>query len=195
MEDRVQATKIASILHRLEFVKCFISFEETAETRFKVRELEDWIRNGLPTADGLRLWRSEWKEISKTIVPGDLLSIVYTSGTTGKARGVELSHFNFLSSLKDCVMAGIARESDSTLLFLPLSHILGRMEQMLALSIGWRISYAQNFSTLFEDLQESNPTVLFAVPRVFEQMFAKVKKGILEESLVTRMLLQTFFQV
>jgi long-chain acyl-CoA synthetase len=64
---------------------------------------------------------------------------------------------------------------------------------MLALGVGWRINYSQGYSYLMEDLYETNPTVLFAVPRIFEQIFNKVKQGILEESIASRVFLLSFF--
>lgn len=105
-----------------------------------------------------------------------LSSIVYTSGTTGRPKGVELTHGNLVShvmngpadpSLAPVVLAPGSR----TLLFLPLCHVFGRFAQMLCLSTGVVLGYAPDTKNLVKDLQEFHPTWLIVVPRVFETMY------------------------
>ncbi len=97
-------------------------------------------------------------------------SIVYTSGTTGLPKGVVLSHANFLSNVQASLQAVPVLPSDIFLSFLPLSHVLERMAGYYApLTQGAEIAYAENPATLRDNLREVRPTILIAVPRIFEK--------------------------
>ncbi|RRJ85816.1 long-chain fatty acid--CoA ligase [Gulosibacter macacae] len=107
----------------------------------------------------------------------DLATICYTSGTTGRPKGVELTHGNLLShvangvadaGLHDVVSAGTDGVQKRTLLFLPLSHSYGRFAQMLCVHSGSVLGYAPSTKQLVNELQAFRPTWLIAVPRVFE---------------------------
>ena len=104
----------------------------------------------------------------------DLATIIYTSGTTGRPKGAELTHGNFvLLSLNATErMAVILRDPGaSTLLFLPLAHILARFIEVLVVSSGAAIAHAPDVKDLLTDLGAVKPTFLLAVPRVFEKVY------------------------
>ncbi len=105
-----------------------------------------------------------------------LASIVYTSGTTGRPKGVELTHGNFLlhvmNGTDDPNFGPVVRGQDRrTLLFLPLSHVFGRFALILCLYSRCVAGFAPDTKTLAADLQAFRPTWLIAVPRVFETFF------------------------
>jgi long-chain acyl-CoA synthetase len=100
----------------------------------------------------------------------DPCSIIYTSGTTGEAKGVVLSHENFLSNVKSINLAIPVKTEDVFLSFLPLSHALERTAgHFVPIFFGATIAYAESPKTLAKNLKEVKPTILIAVPKIFEK--------------------------
>ena len=108
----------------------------------------------------------------------DLATIIYTSGTTGEPKGVMLTHENFTSNIL-AISAGLPiRSTDRSLAVLPLSHIFERTVFYVLCSNGVSIHYCASFDQLASHLKEVKPTIMTAVPRLFEQVYHKiVKKG------------------
>jgi long-chain acyl-CoA synthetase len=109
-------------------------------------------------------------------------TIVYTSGTTGPAKGVMLSHANILSNSYAGLQAMDIYPGDSFLSFLPLSHMLERTAgYYLPMMAGASVTFARSIPDLAEDLVRIQPTIMVAVPRIFEKMYStissKVKSG------------------
>lgn len=113
----------------------------------------------------------------------NLATIVYTSGTTGEPKGCMLTHGNLMNLSSNALseMGEVANAESSTIIFLPLAHVLGRAVQILALESGMVVGHVPNIRDLSSDLQTFNPTMLVAVPRVLEKVFegaeAKAAKG------------------
>jgi long-chain acyl-CoA synthetase len=108
----------------------------------------------------------------------DLATIIYTSGTTGDPKGVKLTHGNFVSNIAAISKGLPISRSDRSLAVLPLSHIFERTVFYVLCSNGVSISYCASFDQLASHLQEVKPTIMTAVPRLFEQVYHKiVKKG------------------
>ncbi len=108
----------------------------------------------------------------------DLATIIYTSGTTGEPKGVMLTHENFVSNII-AITAGLPiLSTDRSLAVLPLSHIFERTVFYVLCSNGVSIHYCASFDQIASHLQEVKPTIMTAVPRLFEQVYHKiVKKG------------------
>jgi long-chain acyl-CoA synthetase len=108
----------------------------------------------------------------------DLATIIYTSGTTGEPKGVMLTHENFTSDILAISKGLPIRSSDRSLAVLPLSHIFERTVFYVLCANGVSIHYCASFDQLASHLQEVHPTIMTAVPRLFEQVYHKiVKKG------------------
>jgi long-chain acyl-CoA synthetase len=101
-------------------------------------------------------------------------SINYTSGTTGRPKGCELTHGNFLAELDGALeeLAPLFEDDDATtLLFLPLAHVFARVIQIGCLRAGVRLGHSADIAHLLDDLAVLRPTFVLAVPRVFEKIF------------------------
>ena len=114
---------------------------------------------------------------------GALATICYTSGTAGRPKGVMLTHGNILANVSACERLRLARSDDVFLSLLPLSHMFERTGgYYLPLSIGAKVTYARSVSQLAEDLASERPTVMFAVPRVFEKFAARLNEALAKSS-------------
>lgn len=108
----------------------------------------------------------------------DLATIIYTSGTTGEPKGVMLTHENFVSNIVAVSKGLPIRSTDRSLAVLPLSHIFERTVFYVLCANGVSIHYCAAFDQIASHLQEVKPTIMTAVPRLFEQVYHKiVKKG------------------
>ena len=122
------------------------------------------------------------------IQPDDLASIVYTSGTTGHPKGVMLSHRNFLANAYSGLLAVPVRSEDVFLSFLPLSHTLERtVGYYLPMMAGAAVAHARSVQELAKDLLEIQPTGIISVPRIFERVYARIKQGLEESPLSSRL--------
>ena len=117
-----------------------------------------------------------------------LATICYTSGTSGKPKGVMLTHGNILANVSACDHLNIARSDDVFLSLLPLSHMFERTGgYYLPLSLGAKVAYARSAHQLPEDLMSERPTVMFAVPRVFEKFAARVQEALAKSPVKKRL--------
>jgi long-chain acyl-CoA synthetase len=113
------------------------------------------------------------------VLPSELASLIYTSGTTGEPKGVMLTHQNFSSNVSDsCKQLVIQPETDLAVSFLPLAHVYGRMLDYLYIFRGCPVAYVEVVENVAQALLEVQPTVLAAVPRFFEKIYARLmEKG------------------
>jgi long-chain acyl-CoA synthetase len=109
-------------------------------------------------------------------LPEEYASIIYTSGTTGEPKGAVITQHAFATMLLnlDKTVHGAFTQNDRSLVFLPLSHVLGRADSMLPLIFGWHSIYAESIDKLMDNIQIVRPTVMIAVPRIFEKIYAKI---------------------
>ncbi len=108
----------------------------------------------------------------------DLATIIYTSGTTGEPKGVMLTHGNFTSNMAAISKGLPIKSNDRSLAVLPLSHIFERTVFYVLCANGVAIHFCASFDQIGAFLGEVKPTIMTAVPRLFEQVYHKiVKKG------------------
>jgi long-chain acyl-CoA synthetase len=108
--------------------------------------------------------------------PNGLATIVYTSGTTGRPKGVMLSHHNILSNTAASSDVLVAGYDDLFLSFLPLSHTFERTcGYYLAVMTGASTAFSRGIPQLAEDLQAMRPTLLISVPRIYERVYGAIR--------------------
>ena len=109
------------------------------------------------------------------LVPSNLATLIYTSGTTGKPKGVQLTHGNFLAECGNVVQGAselFLKPGGSTLLFLPIAHVFGRMVEIGAIASGLHMAHCSDpVGRLPMDLASFKPTFVLAVPRIFEKIY------------------------
>ena len=109
------------------------------------------------------------------LTPDSLATLIYTSGTTGRPKGVQLTHGNFLAECGNVVQGAsdlFLKEGGSTLLFLPVAHVFGRMVQIGSITAGLHLAHCGDPATRLPlDLASFKPTFVLAVPRIFEKVY------------------------
>ena len=125
--------------------------------------------------DGAGISDEEIERRRNSLLPETLATLIYTSGTTGRPKGVQLTHANFLSECGNVVEAAsdlFLKPGGSTLLFLPVAHVFGRMVQIGAIHAGLHLAHCSDpVGRLQPDLASFKPTFVLAVPRIFEKIY------------------------
>ncbi|MCW9048568.1 MAG: long-chain fatty acid--CoA ligase [Gammaproteobacteria bacterium] len=133
---------------------------------------------------------------TREINTDDLASIVYTSGTTGRSKGVMLSHKNILANAFASAVCNKWESTERFLSFLPLSHMLERTAgYYLPMIIGAEVVYARSIATLADDLQNIKPTTLISVPRIYERVYGKIQQGLKQKSFIANFLFKSAVNV
>lgn len=161
----------------------------------------EWIVSLAPVADADKAHDSrllavgEWTAGRKGIFssvdvsPDALVSIVYTSGTTGRPKGVMLSHHNILSNVWSCARSFEVLPDDMFLSFLPLSHMFERTcGYYLTIMAGAKVAFTRSISLLGEDMRIIKPTILVSVPRIYERVYGKIMHGLKQKGFFARAL-------
>ena len=113
----------------------------------------------------------------RAISADDLASIVYTSGTTGTSKGVQLTHGNLTSNVQNSLNGFDIGAEDISVSFLPLSHVTARHADLALLHRGATLAYCPFFEQLPQTLLEVMPTIFIAVPRVYEKIHNSVEQN------------------
>lgn len=128
--------------------------------------------------------------------PDELATIVYTSGTTGRPKGVMLSHRNILWNVDAALQCYPVSEADLFLSFLPLSHTFERtVGYYLPLAAGACVAYSRGVPQLADDLLQLQPTLLISVPRIFERIYGRIMDGLAQGSSLKRWLFKSAVSV
>jgi long-chain acyl-CoA synthetase len=166
-----------SITEEHSLVRIIINNDDDEPVDGPVVYAKDW----LPEEGGdVREWDAD---------PHQLASIIYTSGTTGRPKGVMLSHHNMLSVAAGSLQYFDILADDLFLSFLPLSHTLERTAgYYLPMMAGATVAYSRGVPQLAEDIQRVKPTILIAVPRIFERIYTRLQTQLSEKGMLSRML-------
>jgi len=147
--------------------------------------------------EGMKIDESDpslFHQILEDIQAEDLATIVYTSGTSGNPKGVELTHANLISQIHaTSENYFFEKHSDVAFSFLPLAHIFERMVMHFYLSRELTVYFADDVKNVAVLLKEVEPTVMTVVPRLLEKVYFKMKTKALEGSLIKRALVHLAF--
>ncbi len=139
-----------------------------------VRALPDWLPQSAAEAGEVRHVQHDTHSLA---------TIIYTSGTSGRPKGVMLSHHNILTNAYGCLQVVPVRQNDLLLSFLPLSHTFERTVGYYAPMMGGAtIAYTRSIQQLQEDLLIIRPTLLVSVPRIYERIYTAIRAKLAQES-------------
>jgi long-chain acyl-CoA synthetase len=146
-----------------------------------------------PKLVSMRSWLSAAQDDGQApaVSAEDLAAIVYTSGTTGRPKGVMLTHRNVVANVRSALARVPATSEDVFLSFLPLSHTFERTAgYYLPIAAGSSVAYVRSVAQIAADLKIVRPTVLVSVPRIYERFFAKLQETMAGAGAVTRRLFE-----
>ena len=162
----------ADLYNKLKAVSANVPSVKEIFTFNKVNGARHWTE--LSEAGKKNPKAAEVELIKSSIKPNDLLTILYTSGTTGNPKGVMLSHNNLLSNSFSTQTLCPFVSDWKALSFLPLNHVYERMLTTLYLYLGISIYYAESIDTIGDNLKEVKPEVFSTVPRLLEKVYDKI---------------------
>jgi long-chain acyl-CoA synthetase len=180
VENDKQMEKVIPVLKELKNLRTIISIQDLSEETLKK------IRNSYPYhsyKDLVKLGKEEIKgqpdyldNLIANQAPEEIASIIYTSGTTGEPKGAVITQEGLVQMLANVekTIKGAIDYHDRTLVFLPLSHVLGRTDSLLPLVFGCQSVYAESIDKLLDNLTVVKPTIMIAVPRIFEKIYSKI---------------------
>jgi long-chain acyl-CoA synthetase len=180
VSNRFQLTKVLKIRKEVKSLKHIIVMNDVDDRPDEVLTFQSVLDSGrhdhMQHPNALR-------EASIQVKPQDLCTVIYTSGTTGNPKGVMLTHDNFVSNVRAaCEVIHISTE-DRLLSFLPLCHVFERMAGFyVAWASGSTVAYAESVETVAENMVEIKPTVVIAVPRLFERIYNRVARTVEKDS-------------
>ena len=187
VSSAAQLAKILEIRAELPALRHVIAFDAGAMGPNVIALADHYASGSAAEAAGEA---KGFQEQALQVQPDDVATIIYTSGTTGDPKGVMLTHNNIYSNCADAMPQLDIGEKDSTVSFLPLSHIFERMAGHYAtIGSGCTINYAESIDTLIVNLGEVKPTIVMSVPRVYEKVYARA----LENALASPIRKRIFF--
>ncbi|KAI1869153.1 uncharacterized protein JN550_006140 [Neoarthrinium moseri] len=147
------------------------------------------LLNGLANKHGVQIWSMDGvEELGKKVAhpyraprPEDVLTINYTSGTTGDPKGVVLTHRNCIAAVTSSRTSGNMSHKDSSMSYLPLAHIYGRMVDQTSLAEGAAVGFFHgNILELVDDLKILKPSGFISVPRLYNRFAQGIKAQTIE---------------
>lgn len=182
VENEFQIRKILNVKDEIPTLKRFIIFEEPTENEVKLcKEAKiDLLRFYDVVEDGKKYNEKNPGKVEAEIEAGqwdDIAAIIFTSGTTGVPKGVTLSHGNFITQLDELQERIYLKPAERAICVLPVWHVFQRLVEYVIISQAAVLCYSKPIgSILLPDMLALNPTLLPAVPRVFEAVYEGITK-------------------
>ena len=177
LENQDQWDALGKVSDQLESLVQIVTINKVESSDDRVIHVDEWLQD-------------ESGELATDETgPDELASIVYTSGTTGRPKGVMLSHYNILWNIEAGLKQYDIASDNLFLSFLPLSHTFERtVGYYMPMVVGATIAYTRSIPELAEDLENLKPTIMISVPRIFERIYGKIMGKLETESPVKRKL-------
>jgi len=172
-----QVGKLIAVQASLPTLRHLIVFDPKAK-RGQVMSLAELEQRGRAAEGKYPTFRQD----TLAVQPQHLATLIYTSGTTGEPKGVMLSHANICSNIDAALQVVPVASQDECLAMLPLAHIFERMVDYAFFNAGVILNYAESFEAVPTNLGEVRPTIVVAVPRLFEKVYARVLENALSGS-------------
>jgi long-chain acyl-CoA synthetase len=168
---RAQVGKVLNVWPSIPALRFVVAMDADDSGKPRVQSWQDAVRVEPGREEELI---ARLRETATQVRPEDVASVLYTSGTTGRPKGVVLTHRNIVSNVIASDGLFPLSKSDVGMSFLPLAHVYERMFDFYYLAIGVSIAYAESVNALADNLLEVRPTVMAVVPRVLEKVYANV---------------------
>jgi long-chain acyl-CoA synthetase len=188
-ESSAVARRLGNIIRETKSIEQVVCFETSKKTdgedspHFLTLD-EVQAKGGVALKKSPTLYELAVRELDTQ----NMATLIYTSGTTGKPKGVVLTHTQILSEVADAYPLLGVTQRDRSLSFLPYAHVLGRIEIWGHALIGHTMAFAQSIERMKDDLVDVKPTIMVAVPRVFE----KIYNGIMAQAEVSPLRAKVF---
>lgn len=172
VSTREQLDKVLAVWDTVPSLEHVIVFDDVATEREGVLTLEAALELG--EAAESRGAAEGFRERALEAAPDDVATVLYTSGTTGQPKGVMLTHQNIFSNVQAVYRVLDFSKADTSLSFLPLSHILQRMVDFALFGRGVSIAYVSSLDQVAAAMSEVRPTVVVSTPRVYEKLYSRI---------------------
>ncbi|MBA2686384.1 MAG: long-chain fatty acid--CoA ligase [Gemmatimonadaceae bacterium] len=171
ISSKEQAAKVALVRDQLPALQHVIVFDADAATGAAIRIAALEAKGAATmTPDAA----AEYRAYALAIEPDQVATLIYTSGTTGEPKGAMLTHGNIASNVSAALQLLPMDTTDTSLSFLPLSHIFERMVDYLMFAGGVSIAYVETMDTIAQNMKEVRPTIVVSVPRIYEKIHSRI---------------------
>jgi long-chain acyl-CoA synthetase len=172
VENEVQLDKVMGVRTDLSKLRQIVIFDGDSDPANNVLGWEDFLDKGAGVSDEQAAQRGD------EVGPEDLASIVYTSGTTGVPKGAMLTNNNLLFTSQSVIDSVELMPHFKTLMFLPLAHVFARLIAYTCLRYPAPMAFAEDFTTVPQNLREIRPQFMASVPRLYEKAYEKILVGV-----------------
>jgi len=171
VENSEQLDKIRQIRGKLPGLRQIVIFDGPGDEREGVLSWDEFLQRGSGVAEDERERRG------KELRPDDVASLVYTSGTSGVPKGAMITHGNLIFTTWSAGQCLYLEPHFCTLMFLPLAHVFARLIVYCCMRTAVHLAFAEDISTVPQNLKEIRPHFIVSVPRVYEKVYSKVLSG------------------
>jgi long-chain acyl-CoA synthetase len=199
LDAQLKAVEVGEILATAGASHCVVSARQSSVLdQVRAERLTGLRLVSLDPAEGLPTWDDAQARFAGAparkpeCAPGDLAVLIFTSGTTGQAKGVMLSHSNLLHNIETVARTFELGPGDRFLSVLPLHHTFESTGELCALRVGASIAFARGLNSreLREDMTSSKSTLFIGVPLLYEKLLTAIHRGISEAPLPRRLVAQ-----
>ena len=182
VENQEQLDKILEVRADLPHLRQIVIFDGTTDPAHGVLGWDDFLDKGADISD------EQASQRGQEVRPEDMASIVYTSGTTGVPKGAMITNGNLLFTSESVLQCLALLPTYRTLMFLPLAHVFARLIAYTCLRYSAPMAFAEDFTTVPQNLREIQPNFMASVPRLYEKAHDKIVSGVEEAGGIKKVL-------